>query len=137
LSSESASVMSRLSDILRKYLRRLVPSAVKMSFYYDVGQSFEGREESFTRRLLDLASRAYTVFSREESFTRRLLDLASRAHTVFSFGESKLYKYYKAFVKDLIDLTSAIEDALSFTSLYMNLLVVFAMLLMVFLAWKP
>jgi hypothetical protein len=116
LSSESASVMSRLSDILRKYLRRLVPSAVKMSFYYDVGQSFEGREESLTRRLLDLASRAYTFFS---------------------FGESKLYKYYKAFVKDLIDLTSAIEDALSFTSLYMNLLVVFAMLLMVFLAWKP
>ena len=116
MSSESASVMSRLSDLLRKHLRKLVPSAVKMSFYYDVGQSFERGEESFTHSLLDLASRIYEIFSK---------------------GEETLYKHYKAFVRDLIDLNSVIENALSFTSLYMNLLVVFAMLLMVFLAWRP
>lgn len=116
MSSESASVISRLSDMLRKYLKRLVPSAVKMSFYYDVGQNFERGEKTFTQRLLDSASYVYKIFS---------------------VSESSLYKYYKTFAKDLIDLTSAIEDALSFTSLYMNLLVVFAMLLMVFLAWRP
>ncbi|MEM0025563.1 MAG: hypothetical protein QXV93_04780 [Zestosphaera sp.] len=116
MSSESASVIGRFSDILRKYLRRLVPSAVKMSFYYDVGQNFERGEKSFTHLLLDSASYVYKVFS---------------------VSEGLLYKHYKMFAKDLIDLTSAIEDALSFTSLYMNLLVVFAMLLMVFLAWKP
>ncbi|MGC8974709.1 MAG: hypothetical protein ACP5KB_00755 [Thermoprotei archaeon] len=116
MSSESASVMNRLSDILRKYLRKLIPSAVKMSFYYDVGQSFEKSEESLAHHLLDLASRIYEIFN---------------------VSESLLYEYYKSFIKDLIDLSSAIEDALSFTSLYMNLLVVFAMLLMVFLAWRP
>lgn len=116
MSSESASIMSRLSDILRKYLKKLAPSAVKMSFYYDVGQEFERGERSFAYHILDAASRMYKIFS---------------------VGESSLYRYYKAFAKDLIDLTSFVEDALSFTSLYMNLLVVFTMLFMVFLAWRP
>ncbi|MEM0296770.1 MAG: hypothetical protein QXS42_05135 [Zestosphaera sp.] len=116
MSSESASIMARLEDLIRKYLRRLIPSSVKMSFYYDIGQNFEGGERTL----------AYYV-----------LDAASRLYKMFSVSERSLYKHYTTFVKDLINVTSAVEDALSFTSLYMNLLVVFAMLLMVFWAWRP
>ncbi len=113
MSSESASVMGRFGDLLRKYLRRL-PSVTKLVLYYDVGQSFERGEKSFASYVLELAS---------------------RLNKTFTTSEGDLYKYYKSFAKDLLDLTSAVEDALSFTSLYMNLLVIFALLLMVFWAW--
>ncbi|MEO3993075.1 MAG: hypothetical protein QN229_02025 [Desulfurococcaceae archaeon TW002] len=138
MSFESASIMSRLSDILRKYLKKLAPSAVKMSFYYDIGQEFERRERSFAYYVLDAASRLYRIFSvGEASLYRYYKEFTKDLYRIFSVGETSLYRYYKEFTKDLIDLTSFVEDALSFTSLYMNLLVVFTMLFMVFLAWRP
>lgn len=116
MSSESASVMARFEDLIRKYLKKIVPSSIKMSLYYDIGQNFESGRESF----------AYYV-----------LDFAGRLYKLFNMSERSLYRYYTSFVKELVNITSAVEDALSFTSLYMNLLVVFAMLLMVFWAWRP
>lgn len=114
LSSEAASIMTRFEDLMRKYLRKLAPLMSKVGLSYDVGQSFERTERGFVSRLLNFVG---------------------ELNAKFYFGERGLYRYYRSLVRSLLSLQVELEDALSFSSLYMNLLLVFALVLMVVWAW--
>ncbi len=114
MSSEAASIMTRFEDLMRKYLRKLAPLMSKVGLSYDIGQNFEKTEKSF-------------IYS--------LLNFVSKLNAKFYLSEKGFYKRYRFLVNSLLSLQAQLEDALSFSSLYMNLLLVFALVLMVVWAW--
>jgi len=136
LSSEAASIMTRFEDLMRKYLRKLAPLMSKVGLSYDVGQSFERTERGFASRLLNFVGKLNAKFYfGERDLYRYYLYIFQAFYTFFMKGERGLYRCYRSLVRSLLSLQVELEDALSFSSLYMNLLLVFALVLMVVWAW--
>ena len=115
MSLSSASILSRIEDALMKYLRKLTPFVKKLIMAYSSGQQFEKTERVFVSRILGIAGRAYGASHRLEKNSILM---------------------YRAFARKMIALQASLEDAVSFSSLYMNILFVVAVLLMVIAAWS-
>ena len=111
----TASVLSRVEDVLMKYLRKLTPFARKLMLLYTSGQQFEQAERGIVHTILGFAGRLY-------GFSQ--------------VAESRALKLFRALARKVIALQASLEDAVSFASLYMNLLFVVAVLLMVIAAWS-
>ena len=110
----SASIFSRIEDILMRYLRKFA----KFTMIYSIGQGFDIFEVDEHRIAL--------------AILRALLRLYAYTQTV----ENSVIRFFNAVGKRVVALQASLEDAVSFASLYMNILFVVSILLMVILAWS-
>ncbi len=133
----TASILSRIEDTLMRYLRKLTPFTRKLMLLYTSGQQFEQTERGFVRTILRFAGNIYGFSQRaERGFVRTIPGVAGRIYGFSEVLERRALEFFRTLAKKVLALQASLEDAVSFSSLYMNLLFVVAVLLMVVVAWS-
>ena len=110
----SASIFSRIEDTLMRYLRKFA----KLTMIYSIDQGFDIFEVDEHRIA--------------QAVLRALLRFYAYTQTV----ENRAVSLFNAIGKGVVALQASLEDAVSFASLYMNILFVVSILLMVIFAWS-
>ncbi len=114
MSVARATIVSRIEDWFLRVLRRLRPGMEKLMMFYVSSPGTERIERSFARALLVGAVRLYRAFGRVEP---------------------GMLRAYRRFTRGLASIQASLEDIVSFSSSYMSLLFVVAMIAVVVTAW--
>ena len=137
MSSGRATVIARLEDAIRRYLEKSLIYMRKMGLYYDIGQSIESADGSVEHRLFKLL-RFFGIVS--ERLETRIIEIIDNFILKF-FGivserlETRIIEIANNFILKMLSLQSTLEDALSFSSLYANMLIILAFIFSVIVAW--